>query len=122
MPIRLIIALIAPPAYIVSANQNDLVKLVINGAVYLVAAFIVGHYLTVMARVPVMPTIRSPWLTEIRENLVASTLVAILLNKGISVQSTNVAAGRACSSRPRQRLGFTRKTGSWAPLLSAALV
>lgn len=92
--IGLIIALIAPPAYVVSTNQNDLVKLVVTGAFCLVAAFVGGHYLTVMARVPVMPTIRGPWLTEIRDDIVNATLVAILLNKGIFVEGATVVAAR----------------------------
>lgn len=92
--IGLIIALIAPPAYIVGTNQNDLVKLVVTGAVCLSAAFVGGHYLTVTARVPVMPTIRGPWLTEIRDDIVNATLVAILLNKGIFVEGATVVAAR----------------------------
>ncbi|GGJ12449.1 hypothetical protein [Paenarthrobacter histidinolovorans] len=90
----LIIALIAPPAYIVATNQNDLVKLVVTGAICLAAAFAGGHYLTILARVPVMPTIRSRWLAEIREDIVNATLVAILLDKDAQVHDKTVAAAR----------------------------
>ena len=52
-----------------------------------------GHFLTVRARIPVMPTIRGPWLNELREDVVSATLVAILLNKGASLSPAAVAAG-----------------------------
>lgn len=90
----LIVALIAPPAYIVATNQTDVLKLVIVGAICLVAALVGGHFLTIRARVPVMPNIRGPWLAELREDVVNATLVAILQNKGITVSPATAAAGR----------------------------
>lgn len=47
----LIIALVAPPAYIVATSQNVL-KLLIVGAICFVAALVGGHFLTIRARVP----------------------------------------------------------------------
>lgn len=90
----LIIALIAPPAYIVATNQNDVLKLVIVGAICLVAALVGGHFLTIRARVPVMPNVRGPWLTELRDDVVNATLVAILQNKGVVLSPVTAAAGR----------------------------
>ncbi|MDJ0459915.1 hypothetical protein PUN71_022160 [Arthrobacter sp. NQ7] len=90
----LIIALIAPPAFIVATNQTDVLKLVIVGAICLAAAFLGGHFLTIRARVPVMPTIRGPWLGELREDVVNATLVAILQNKGAALSPAVAEAGR----------------------------
>jgi hypothetical protein len=89
----LIIALIAPPAYIVATSQ-DVLKLVIVGATCLATALVGGHFLTIRARVPVMPNIRGPWLAELREDVVNATLVAILQNKGIAMSPATAAAGR----------------------------
>lgn len=47
----------APPAYIVATNQTDVLKLLIVGAICSVAALVGGHFLTIRARVPVMPNI-----------------------------------------------------------------
>jgi hypothetical protein len=90
----LIIALIAPPAYIVATNQGDVLKLLIVGAICIVAALVGGHFLTIRARVPVMPNIRGPWLAELREDVVNATLVAILQNKGVELSPASAAAGR----------------------------
>lgn len=89
----LIIALIAPPAYVVATSQNVL-KLLIVGAICFVAALVGGHFLTIRARVPVMPDIRGPWLAELREDVVNATLVAILENKGVVLDPATAAAGR----------------------------
>jgi hypothetical protein len=90
----LIVALISPPAYIVATDQNDVLKLIIVGALCLVAALVGGHFLTIRARVPVMPNIRGPWLSELREDVVNATLVAILQNKGKAVPPSAAIAGR----------------------------
>ncbi|WP_223884044.1 hypothetical protein [Pseudarthrobacter sp. BIM B-2242] len=89
----LIVALIAPPAYVVATSQ-DILKLLIVGAICFVAALVGGHFLTIRARVPVMPSIRGPWLAELREDVVNATLVAILQNKGIAMSPAAAAAGR----------------------------
>ncbi|MBT2568831.1 hypothetical protein J7I84_20525 [Arthrobacter sp. ISL-85] len=90
----LIIALTAPPAFIVATNQTDVLKLLIVGAVCLVAAVVGGHFLTIRARVPVMPNLRGPWLAELREDVVNATLVAILQNKGTVLSPATAAAGQ----------------------------
>ena len=60
----------------------------------ILAALAGGHFLTIRARVPVMPVIRGPWLNELREDIVNATLVAILQNKGVALDARTVAAGR----------------------------
>jgi hypothetical protein len=93
MRVGLMAALIALPTYIVATNQDNYVKLLVVGALCLAAAMAGGHFLTVRARVPVMPTIRGSWLKELREDVVDATLVAILQNKG-NLDAHSVAAGR----------------------------
>lgn len=90
----LMAALIAPPAYVVATDMNDYLKLLVTGIVCLVAALVGGHFLTIRARVPVMPNIRGPWLKELREDIVNATLVAILQNKGVVLDRRTVMAGR----------------------------
>lgn len=90
----LLIALIAPPAYIVASGQENYLQLLVVGAMCTVAALAGGYFLTTRARVPVMPTIRGPWLNELREDVVNATLVAILQNKGTALDTGTVAAGR----------------------------
>ncbi|APX03888.1 hypothetical protein [Arthrobacter sp. QXT-31] len=90
----LLLVLIAPPAYIVATDQENYAKLLIVGIICLVAALAGGHFLTIRARVPVMPVIRGPWLNELREDIVNATLVAILQNKGVALDARTVAAGR----------------------------
>lgn len=90
----LMLALIAPPVYVVAASREDILKLVLVGVACIAAAFIGGHFLTVRARVPVMPNIRGAWLSELREDVVNATLVAILQNKGVDLDRRTVAAGR----------------------------
>lgn len=90
----LMAALIFPPAYIVATSREDLVKLIVTGAVCFALALIGGHFLTVRARVPVMPNIRAAWLTELREDIVDATLVAILQSKGADLDSRTADAGR----------------------------
>jgi len=90
--IGLMIALIAPPAFVVATGRDDIVKLVLTGAVCVSAAFMGGHFITVRSRVPVMPHIRGPWLAELREDIVNATLVAILQNKGVALESKTVDA------------------------------
>lgn len=63
-------------------------------AICFVAAMVGGHFLTIRARVPVMPNIRGPWLAELREDVVNATLVAILQNKGAPLSRATAAAGR----------------------------
>lgn len=87
-------ALITPPAYIVASGQDDLVKLVLTGAACVAGAFTGSHFLTVRARVPLMPDIRSSWLAELREDVIDATLVAILANKGVDLGPGTAAAGR----------------------------
>lgn len=41
-----------------------------------------------------MPTIRGPWLSELREDVVNATLVAILQNKGSALSPAIITAGR----------------------------
>jgi hypothetical protein len=92
--LALLVALIAPPAYIVATDQEHYLKLLIVGIICLVAALAGGHFLTIRARIPVMPNIRGPWLNELREDVVNATLVAILQNKGTILDGRTVAAGR----------------------------
>ncbi|MGN7252467.1 hypothetical protein [Arthrobacter sp. SAFR-014] len=87
-------AAIAPPAYIVATDQDGYLKLLITGILCLVAALIGGHFLTIRARVPVMPNIRGPWLAELPEDVVDATLVAIPQNKGAGLDSRTAAAGQ----------------------------
>jgi hypothetical protein len=88
----LMFALIAPPAYVV-ATSTDMLTLVATGAVCFAAALIGGHFLTVRARVPVMPNIRAAWLNELREDIVNATLVSIVQNKGVTLDPRAAAAG-----------------------------
>lgn len=77
-----------------ATDQENYLKLLVTGIICFVAAMIGGHFLTIQARVPVMPNIRGPWLAELREDIVNATLVAILQNKGIVLGRRTVAAGR----------------------------
>lgn len=92
MRLALLVALISLPAYVV-ATSTDLVKLIVTGLSCLAAAMSAGHFITVRARVPVMPNIRRYWLAELREDIVNATLVDILANKG-DVEPATVAAAR----------------------------
>ncbi|TSE14993.1 hypothetical protein B1A87_002725 [Arthrobacter sp. KBS0703] len=94
MRLGLMAALIAPPAYIVATDQENYLKLLIIGIICFAAAMIGGHFLTIRARIPVMPNIRGPWLSELREDVVNATLVAILQNKGVALDRRTIAAGR----------------------------
>jgi hypothetical protein len=95
----LVIALIALPSYIVATDPENLLKLVLIGFGCIAVAMIGGHFITVHARVPVMPNLRSAWLAELREDVVNATLVAILQNKGAGPEvRTSVAALRGWRS------------------------
>lgn len=94
MRLGLMAALITPSAYIVATDQENYLKLLIIGIICFVAALVGGHLLTIRARVPVMPTIRGPWLGELRDDIVDATLVAILQNKGVELDGRTVVAGR----------------------------
>ncbi|MDQ0822474.1 hypothetical protein QFZ79_000212 [Arthrobacter sp. V4I6] len=85
--------MIALPAYVL-AISTGLLKLAATGAGCFAAALIAGHFLTVRARVPVMPNIRGAWLNELREDIVDATLVAILQNQGVVLEAATAAAGR----------------------------
>lgn len=89
----LLVSLIALPSYVV-ATSTDLVKLIVTGFLCLAVAMAGGHYITVRARVPVMPNIRRTWLAELREDIVNATLVDILANKGDVEPATAAAARR----------------------------
>jgi hypothetical protein len=89
----LLVALIGLPAYVV-ATSTDVVKLVLTGVGCIAAAFLGGYFLTVRARVPVMPVIRGAWLNELRDDIVNATLVAILQNKGVALEDRAAAACR----------------------------
>lgn len=89
----LMIALITPPAYIVSTNRDDIVKLIVTGALCFAAALIGGHFLSARARVPVMPNIRGAWLNELRDDIIDATLVAILQNKAVELEARTADAG-----------------------------
>ena len=90
----LMAALIALPTFVVVTSPDDILKLLIVGALGIAAAFAGGHFLTSRARVPVMPNIRAAWLNELREDVVNATLVAILQNKGTPVGPSTAAAAR----------------------------
>jgi hypothetical protein len=90
----LMAGLIALPTYIVATSREDLLKLVLIGIACIAVAMTGGHYITVHARVPVMPNIRAAWLAEIREDVVDATLVAILQNNGAGLDARTAAAGR----------------------------
>jgi hypothetical protein len=90
----LMIALISLPAYIVATDRENLLKLVLAGVACIAVAMAGGHFITVYARVPVMPNIRGAWLSELRDDVVNATLVAILLNKGAGLEPRVVAAGQ----------------------------
>ncbi|MFE4541498.1 hypothetical protein [Arthrobacter sp. NPDC056727] len=90
----LMLALIAPPVYVLTTSREDILKLVLTGVVCIAAAFVGGHFLTVRARVPVMPNIRGTWLAELRNDVINATLVAILQNKGVELDRMTVAAGQ----------------------------
>ncbi|MET3922247.1 hypothetical protein [Arthrobacter sp. UYEF20] len=87
-------ALIAFPSSIVATSREDLLKLVVVGVACIAMAFIGGHFITVHSRVPVMPNIRNAWLSELREDIVDATLVAILQNMGVDLDSRTADAGR----------------------------
>jgi hypothetical protein len=91
--IGLIIALIAPPLYVM-ATSTDLLKLTFTGVACVAAAFAGGHFITIRSRVPAMPVIRGPWLAELREDVVNATLLAILLSKGVTLEARTVAAAQ----------------------------
>ncbi|GAA2134432.1 hypothetical protein GCM10009825_18050 [Arthrobacter humicola] len=86
--------LIALPTYIVATSREDLLKLILVGIGCIALALMGGHPITVHARVPVMPNIRAAWLTEIRNDIVDATLVAILQNNGAGLDARTAAAGR----------------------------
>lgn len=88
----LMIALIAPPLYIMATSMEDLLKLTLTGVACVAAAFAGGHFLTIRSRVPAMPNIRGHWLAELREDVLNATLLAILLSKDVIVESRTVAA------------------------------
>lgn len=90
----LLISLIALPAYIVATDREDLVKLLLVGVVCVGVAMAGGHFITVHARVPVMPNIRSGWLYELRVDIVNATLVGLLQSKGVELEARTVAAGQ----------------------------
>ncbi|CCQ47216.1 putative uncharacterized protein [Pseudarthrobacter siccitolerans] len=90
----LMAALIALPTFVVVTSPDDILKLLMVGAVCIAAAFACGYFLASRARVPVMPNIRGPWLNELREDVVNATLVAILQNKGTPVDPSTAAAAR----------------------------
>ncbi|VXB82335.1 hypothetical protein [Arthrobacter sp. 8AJ] len=90
----LMAALIAPPAYIVATSPDDILRLLLAGIACFAFAVAAGHFLTCRTRVPVMPNIRGPWLTELREDVVNATFVAILQNKGTPPDSGTAAAAR----------------------------
>jgi hypothetical protein len=56
----LLVAPIVPPAYIVATDHDNIVKLVVVGAIFFAAALTGGHFLTIRARVPVMPKHQGP--------------------------------------------------------------
>jgi hypothetical protein len=89
--IGLMIALIAPPLYVM-ATSTDMLKLTLTGVGCVAAAFAGGHFITIRSRVPAMPVIRGPWLAELREDVVTATLLAILLSKGVALEARTVAA------------------------------
>jgi hypothetical protein len=72
----LMVGLIALPSYIAATDRDDLLKLVLVGIGCIAVAMTGGHYITVHARVPVMPNIRAAWLAELREAIIDATLVA----------------------------------------------
>ncbi|SEQ03359.1 hypothetical protein [Arthrobacter sp. OV608] len=90
----LMAALVALPTFVVVTSPDDILKLLIVGALCIAAALAGGHLLTSRARVPVMPNIRGTWLNELREDVVNATLVAILQNKGTLVDPPTAAAAR----------------------------
>jgi hypothetical protein len=90
----LLISLIALPAYIVATDREDLLKLVLVGGACVAVAMAGGHFITVHARVPVMPNIRSAWLYELRGDIVDATLAAVLQNKGVELEAGTVEAAR----------------------------
>lgn len=90
----LMVGLIALPTYIVATDREDLLKLVLVGIGCVAVAMMGGHYITVHARVPVMPNIRAAWLAELRQDIVDATLVAILQNNGAGLDARTAAAGR----------------------------
>jgi hypothetical protein len=93
----LLVALVALPSFVV-ATSTDLVKLIVTGLVCLGVATSAGHFITVRARVPVMPNIRRPWLAELREDIVNATLADILASKGDVEPATALAARRGWQS------------------------
>jgi hypothetical protein len=90
----LIAALTAPPAYIVATSPDDILRLLLVGIACFAFAVVAGHFLTCRARIPVMPNIRGPWLSELREDVVNATFVAILQNKGTQPDPRTAAAAR----------------------------
>ncbi|RKR18639.1 hypothetical protein C8D78_2836 [Arthrobacter oryzae] len=90
----LMAGLIALPSYIVVTDREDVLKLVLVGIACIAVAMTGGHYITIHARVPVMPNIRGAWLAEIRDDIIDATLVAILQNNGTALDARTVTAGR----------------------------
>jgi hypothetical protein len=95
LALRLVLmgALIAVPSFIVATDRENLLKLVLVGIACIAVALAGGHFITMHARVPVMPNIRTAWLAELREDVVNATLVAILQNKGVELEASTSAAG-----------------------------
>lgn len=91
--LALMAGLIALPSYVVATDRENLLKLVLVGVACIVVALAGGHFITVHARVPVMPNLRSAWLAELREDVITATLVAILRNKGIGLEQSTADAG-----------------------------
>lgn len=96
LALRLVLlgSLISLPAYVVATDRENLLKLVLVGIACIAVAMSGGHFITVHARVPVMPNIRSAWLYELREDIVNATLVTILQNQGVEPESRTAEAAR----------------------------
>lgn len=92
--IGLLLGLASLPIYVAVTDNENLLKLLLVGIACLAVAFMGGHALTIRERLPVMPNIKGSWLKEVREDIVNATLVEILQNKGVDVDSKTVTAGR----------------------------
>lgn len=90
----LLLGMLSLPVYLVATDVDDLFKLVLAGIGCIAVAAVGGFALTVKERLPVMPVIRGPWLNELREDIQDATLVAIVQNKGVELDSKTARAGR----------------------------
>lgn len=111
----LMAALIARRAYIVFTDPDGYIKLLVTGVRCFVAVLGGGHVLTVLARIPVMPPIRGPWLNELPAKTRSTRRWWQSCRiKGVALTRTPfwpaAAAGSASRTQPMPWLPFTTES------------